>query len=80
MIWSFDFTLSFIHAFNKSGRHLEFSTNGVIRGKIIHVDKMASKDESSVDVDFAVCSCKKDNVFTLYQEEYFLYVVMGMLS
>ena len=80
MIWSFDFTLSFIHAFNKSGRHLEFSTNDVIRGKIIHVGKMATKDESSVDVDFAVCSCKKKNVFTLYQEEYFLYVFIGMLS
>ena len=33
--------------------------------------KMATKDESSVDVDFAVCSCKKKNVFTLYQDEYF---------
>ena len=33
--------------------------------------KMATKDESPVDVDFAVCSCKKENVFTLYQEEYF---------
>ena len=41
-----------IHAFNKSGRHLEFSMNDVIRGKIIHVAKMATKDESSVDVDF----------------------------
>ena len=34
--------------------------NDVIRGKIIHVAKMATKDESSVDVDFAVCSCKKE--------------------
>ena len=34
--------------------------------------KMATKDESPVDVDFAVCSCKKKkNVFTLYQGEYF---------
>ena len=41
---------------------------------------MATKDESSVDVDFAVCSCKKKNVFTLYKEEYFLYVFIGMLS
>ena len=49
-----------IHAFNKSGRHLEFSMNDVIRGKIIHVAKMATKDESSVDVDFAVCSRKKE--------------------
>ena len=48
-----------IHAFSKSGRHLEFSMNDVIRGKIIHVAKMATKDKSSVDVDFAVCSCKK---------------------
>ena len=68
-----------IHAFNKSGRHLEFSMNDVIRGKIIHVAKMTTKDKSSVDVDFAVCSCKK-KYFTLYQEEYFLYVFMGMLS
>ena len=60
-----------IHAFNKSERHLEFSMNDVIRGKIIHVAKMATKDEISVDVDFAVCS-KKRNVFALYQEEYFL--------
>ena len=45
--------------------------NDVIRGKIIHVAKMATKDEISVDVDFAVCS-KKRNVFALYQEEYFL--------
>ena len=34
--------------------------NDVIRGKIIHVAKMAIKDESSVDVDFAVCSNKKE--------------------
>ena len=46
--------------YNKSGRHLEFSMNDVIRGKIIHVAKMATKDESSVDVDFAVCSYKKE--------------------
>ena len=32
----------------------------VIRRKIIHVAKMATKDESSVDVNFAVCSCKKE--------------------
>ena len=62
-----------IHAFNKSGRHLEFSMNDVIRGKIIHVAKMATKDESSVDVDFAVCSYKKEcfyfisiGIFSLY--------------
>ena len=52
------FTAGRIHAFNKSGHHLELSMNDVIRGKIIHVAKMATKDESSVDVDFAVCSCK----------------------
>ena len=49
-----------IHAFNKSGGHLAFSMNDVIRGKILHVAKMATKDESSADVDFAVCSYKKD--------------------
>ena len=32
----------------------------VIRGKIIHVAKMATKDESSVDVDFAVCPYKEE--------------------
>ena len=64
--------LSLIHAFNKSGRHLEFSMNNVICGKIMHVAKMATGDESSVDVYFAVCSYKRI-VFTLYQEEYFLY-------
>ena len=64
-----------IHAFNKSGHHLEFSMNDVIRGKIIHMAKMATKDESSVDIDFAVCSYKKRNVFTLYQEEYFLHTM-----
>ena len=52
-----------IDTFNKSGRHLEFSMNDVIRGKIIHVAKMATKDESSVDVDFAVCSCKKESFY-----------------
>ena len=49
-----------IHAFNKSGRHLEFLMADVIRGKIIHVAKMATKHESSVDADFAVRSYKKE--------------------
>ena len=35
---------------------------------------MATKEESSVDVDFAVCSYKR-NGFTLYHEEYFLYTM-----
>ena len=48
--------------------------NDVIRGKIIHVAKMTTKDESSVDVDFSVCSYKKE-CSTLYQEEYFLYTM-----
>ena len=51
--------------------------NDVISGKIIHVAKMATKDESSVDVDFVVCSYKKDCfyfIFSLYN------VFMGMLS
>ena len=38
-----------------SCRRLEFSMNDVIPGKITHMAKMATKDESSVDVDFAVC-------------------------
>ena len=70
-----------IHAFNKSGRHLEFSTFDVIRGKIIHVAKMATKDESSVEVDFAVCSYKKECFCFISRVIFFLYnVFMGMLS
>ena len=72
---------STIHAFNKSGRHLEFSMNDVIRGKIIHVAKMATKDESSVDVDFAVCSYKKERFYLISRGVFSLYnVFMGMLS
>ena len=44
-----------IHASNKSGRHLEFLMNDVIGGNIMHAAKMATKDESSADVDVAVC-------------------------
>ena len=63
------------------GRHLEFSMNDVIRGKIIHVAKMATKDESSVDVDFAVCSCKKKCFYFISRGIFSLYnVFMGMLS
>ena len=36
---------------------------------------MATKDESSINVDFAVCGYIKRNVFTLYPEECFLYTV-----
>ena len=39
-----------IHAFNKSGRHLEFLINDVIRGKI-STGNMATQDEP------AVCTC-----------------------
>ena len=70
-----------IHAFNKSGRHLEFSMNDVIRGKIIHVAKMATKDEISVDVDFAVCSYKKECFYFISRGIFSFYnVFMGMLS
>ena len=65
LITEYHIAYTAIHAFNKSGRHLEFSMNVVIRGKIIHVTKMATKNESSVDVDFAVCSYKNE-VFTLF--------------
>ena len=47
-----------IHAFNKSGHHLEFSMNDVIRRKVTW--QMATEDESSVDVDFTVHSYKKE--------------------
>ena len=73
--------LSLIHAFNKSGRHLEFSMNDVIRGKVMHVAKMATEDESSVDVDFAVCSYKKDWFYFISRGILSLQnVFMGMLS
>ena len=71
----------FIHAFDKSGGHLELSMNDVIRGKIVHVDKMGTKDESSVDVDFAVCSYKKECFYFISRGIFSLYkVFMGMLS
>ena len=55
--------------------------NDVSRGKIIHVAKMATKDESSVDVDFAVCSYKKDSFYFISRGIFSLYnVFMGMLS
>ena len=74
-------TSSLYTRFNKSGRHLEFSMNDVIRGKIIHVAKMATKDESSVDVDFAVCSYKKDCFYFISRGLFSLYnAFMGMLS
>ena len=70
-----------IHAFNKFGRHVEFSTNDVIRGKIIQVAKMATTDESSVDVDFAVCSYKKEGFYFISRGIFSLYnVFMGTLS
>ena len=73
--------LSFINVFNKSERHLEFSMNDVIRGKILHVAKMATKDETSVYVDFAVCSYKKECFFFISRGIFSLYnVFIGMLS
>ena len=68
-------------AISKSGCHLEFSINDVIRGKIIQVAKMTTKDESSVDVDFAVCSYKKECFYFISRGIFSLYnVFMGMLS
>ena len=70
-----------IRAFNKSSRYLEFSINDVIRGKIIHVVKMATKDERSVDDDFAVCSYKKECFYSISRGIFSLYnVFMDMLS
>ena len=55
--------------------------NDVIRGKIKHVTKMATKDESSVDVDLAVCSYKKECFYFISRGLFSLYnVFMGMLS
>ena len=54
--------------------------NDVIRGKIIHVAKMAAKDESSLDVDFAVCSYKKECFYFISRGMFSLYnFLMGML-
>ena len=64
----------------KSGRHLEFSMNDIIRRKIIHVAKMATKDESSVNVAFAVCSYKMKCFYFISRGIFSLYnVFMGML-
>ena len=55
--------------------------NDVIRGKIVHVAKMATKDEISVDVDFAVCSYKKECFYFISRGIFSFYnVFMGMLS
>ena len=65
----------------QSGRHLEFSMNDVIRGTITYVAKMATKDKSSVDVDFAVCSYRKECFYFISRGVFSLYnVFMGMLS
>ena len=70
-----------IHAFNKSGCHLEFSMADVICRKIIPVAKMATKHESSVDVDFAVCSYKKECFYFTSRGIFSLdNVFMSMLS
>ena len=67
-------TVGYIHAFNKSGRHLEFSKNDVIRGKIIHVAKMATKMKILLTL-ILQCVHIKRNVFTFYQEDYFLHTI-----
>ena len=55
--------------------------NDVIRGKIIQVPKMTTKDDSSVDVDFAVCSYKKEFFYFTSRGIFSLYnVFIGMLS
>ena len=55
--------------------------NDVIPGKIIHVAKMASKGESSVDVDFEVSSYKKECFYSTSRGIFSLHnVFMGMLS
>ena len=65
----------------QSEHHLEFSMNDVIRGTIIYVAKMATKDKSSVDVDFAVCSYRKECFYFISRGVFSLYnVFMGMLS
>ena len=54
--------------------------NDVIRGKIIHVAKMAAKDESSVDVYFAEKKNKKECFYFISRGMFSLYnFLMGML-
>ena len=67
-----------IHAFNKSGRHLEFSTNDVIEERSYTWPKWLPKMKALLTLILQYVHVKS-NVFTLYQEEYFLYVFMGML-
>ena len=61
---------------------MNFLKNDVIRGKIIHVGKMATKDESSDHVDFAVGSYKEECFYFISRGIFSLYNVfkMGMLS
>ena len=60
---------------NKSGCHLEFSINDVIRGKIIYTwPKWLPKMKVLLTL-ILQCIHIKRNVFTLYQEEYFLYTM-----
>ena len=60
---------------NKSGCHLEFSINDVIRGKIIYTwPKWLPKMKVLLTLSLQ-CIHIKRNVFTLYQEEYFLYTM-----
>ena len=62
--------LKIIHTFNKSGRHLEFSMNDIIRGKIIHVAKMVTKDETLLTL-ILQCVRIKRNVFTYIKRNIF---------
>ena len=51
--------------------------NDGIRGKTIHVPKMVTKNESSVDVDFARCSYKKE-CFYFISRGIFSYSTMSL--
>ena len=54
--------------------------NDVTCEMIIRVAKMAIKDESSVDLDFAVCSYKKECFIFISRGIFSLYnVFMGIL-
>ena len=54
--------------------------NDVIRGKIVYVAKMATKDKSSVDLDVAGCLYKKECFYFIARGIFSLYnVFMGML-
>ena len=63
-----------MHAFNKSGRHLEFSMMTSFAERSYTWPKWLPKMKALLTL-ILQCVRTKRNVFTLYQEEYFLYTM-----